>query len=68
MFSGDEGGGEVEGDEDYGGEQEEEEDDGDVDVLPDFANDAAIQLHAATKVDKANLEKISGELVEIQSR
>jgi len=53
--------------EDNGGE-EEDEFDGEVDVLPDFANEAAVKLHKQVKHDQAEHEKVSAELAEIQAR
>lgn len=50
---------------DAGGEEDE---DGDVDVLPDFANEKAQERHAEIKVHKSKLDAASGDLVETKTR
>mmetsp|Transcript_39117 Transcript_39117/g.66569 ORF Transcript_39117/g.66569 Transcript_39117/m.66569 type:complete len:960 (-) Transcript_39117:274-3153(-) len=49
-------------------EEDEDEDDGDVDKLPDFANEAAKELHRQIKIRKEQLEMAMGELDETKQR
>jgi hypothetical protein len=46
----------------------EEDDDGDVDVLPDFANDEARERHAEIKLHKSKLDSASADLDETKNR
>ena len=56
-------------DEDYGaGTAAADEDDGDVDVLPDFANDEAKALHADIKEIKKRLDASDSDKVETKQR
>jgi hypothetical protein len=47
---------------------DEEDEDGDVDVLPDFANEKARERHAEIKVHKSKLDTASSDLVETKTR
>lgn len=49
-------------------DDEEEDEDGDVDLLPEFANDNAKNIHAENKQIKELLEKVEIDAVETKNR